>query len=72
MAGDSAPIHDRFLVLDNDIWLLGSSLNEFGERGTATVRLPYAPEPLENIERVWGDARPLEEFVTDCSGSPEP
>lgn len=67
MGGDSSPIHDRFLLIDEEIWLLGSSLNEFGDRGTATVRLPYAPETLRDLEFEWDHARDLDEFVADSA-----
>lgn len=65
MRGDSSPIHDRFLLIDEEIWLLGSSLNEFGDRGTATVRLPHAPETLRDIEHEWSCAPDLDEFLAD-------
>lgn len=37
MAG--AGIHDRFLVIDGRVFLLGSSLNKFGDRGTMMIQL---------------------------------
>jgi hypothetical protein len=40
MTGDRPAVHDRFFLLDGRIWLLGSSLNEFGSRGTMMVALP--------------------------------
>jgi hypothetical protein len=63
--GDRAPIHDRFLILDDDVWLLGSSLNEFGSRGTMAVKVPHPPPVLAMLEAAWGDADPLEKFVSD-------
>lgn len=34
-----AGIHDRFLIIDARVFLLGSSLNKFGDRGTMIVEL---------------------------------
>ena len=30
MAGKKPPVHDRFLIVDEAVWVLGASLNEFG------------------------------------------
>ena len=38
-------IHDRFVVADDDCWLLGSSLNSLGTAGTVCLRAPD-PEPI--------------------------
>jgi hypothetical protein len=43
MAGQKSPIHDRFLIVDDNVWVLGASLNEFGARGTLLMRLPKPP-----------------------------
>ncbi len=40
MAGAKSPVHDRFLVVDDAVWVIGASLNEFGSRGTLILRLP--------------------------------
>jgi hypothetical protein len=42
---NESPIHDRFLVVDNDVWLLGSSFKDFGKRGTMLVKLRN-PQPI--------------------------
>jgi hypothetical protein len=44
MEGRKSPIHDRFLIADGTVWVLGSSLNEFGDRGTLLLRLPTPPQ----------------------------
>ena len=43
MAGAKSPVHDRFLIVDETVWVLGASLNEFGNRGTLLLRLPTPP-----------------------------
>lgn len=63
MAGRRAEIHDRFIKVPEMIWHLGSSLNEFGSRGTMTMRIPN-PYPIEqSLEAAWERGCPLEEFV---------
>jgi hypothetical protein len=46
-------IHDRFILADGRAWLLGSSLNEFGSRGTMLLALPAPAEVSAEIESVW-------------------
>jgi hypothetical protein len=67
--GARAPIHDRFLMLGSEVWLLGSSLNEFGSRGTMAVRVPHPPPVLAMIDAEWQAADPLERFVSDRNGT---
>lgn len=40
MAGQKSPVHDRFLIVDGTVWVLGASLNEFGNRGSLLMKLP--------------------------------
>jgi hypothetical protein len=47
-SGEPPPIHDRFLIQDENVWLLGSSLNSFGERGTMAVLLAD-PTPVKTM-----------------------
>lgn len=57
-------VHDRFLCFGTDqAWMLGSSLNKFGERGTMMVRVPN-PEPLIHaLESVWRSSMTLEAWL---------
>ncbi|WP_207281781.1 VPA1262 family N-terminal domain-containing protein [Pseudomonas sp. FW300-N2F2] len=45
MTGAMPTVHDRFLVIDNDVWFTGNSLNSLGERAGMMIKLP-APEPV--------------------------
>lgn len=56
-------MHDRFLVVDVSVWLLGSSLNEFGSRGTMLVALPEPDAVTRRIEQAWTQAVPLEVWL---------
>lgn len=33
-------LHDRFIISDSEVWFLGSSFNEFGNRATCIARVP--------------------------------
>ena len=47
------PVHDRFLVIDGEVWLSGNSLSTLGERAGMIVRLPD-PEPvIRQLEAFW-------------------
>ena len=63
--GDSPGVHDRFLVIDGNVWFSGNSLNRIGERAGMIVKLPD-PEPVvERLESFWWQARPLSEWLAD-------
>lgn len=40
LRGKKSPLHDRFIVVDDEVYLLGSSLSEFGARATTLYRVP--------------------------------
>lgn len=56
MQGSPAEIHDRFLAIDEHVWMLGSSLNAFGKRGTMLVRLYEPRSVIDVLEEVWASA----------------
>lgn len=47
-----SPLHDRFIVIDKNVYILGSSLNEFGSRATTLFKVPN-PKVLINQANVW-------------------
>lgn len=49
---DKSPLHDRFIVIDEQVYILGSSLNEFGSRATTLFRVPN-PQPLIRQVKSW-------------------
>jgi hypothetical protein len=55
LRGDKSPLHDRFLVIDDEVYLLGSSLNEFGSRTTTISRVPAPEEMIDQAEAWWKD-----------------
>lgn len=53
------PIHDRFLVIDGDVWLSGNSLNKIGKRASVMLKLPDPTSVSERLERLFDKAQPL-------------
>ncbi|SUA50865.1 Uncharacterised protein [Oligella ureolytica] len=44
-----AKFHDRFLIVDNTAWLLGSSLNSLGTQPTMIIRIPNSSVVIDEI-----------------------
>ena len=63
MRGKKPDVHDRFLAVDKRIWFLGSSLNEFGSRGTMMLALPDPDAVRNDLLKAWNDAEALESWV---------
>lgn len=49
-------LHDRFIVTDKNVWFIGSSFNEFGNRATCIARIPDSTGKLiiKEIEKWYG------------------
>ncbi len=65
---ERSPVHDRMLVIDNDVYLLGSSLSEFGSRATTVFRVPDPRTLRDEVDTWWAraaalDAKPTERTV---------
>lgn len=63
MTGVRPDVHDRFLMVDEALWLLGSSLNEFGSRGTMLVAVPDPRAVSEKIQEAWERAIALDDWL---------
>ena len=52
-----AALHDRFIITDEKMWMLGCSLNEFGVRATTLIRVPqaYANKMIQTAEYWWNN-----------------
>ena len=57
LTGKKAPLHDRFIVADEQVWMLGCSLSEFGYRATTLIRVPkdYRQKLIDRAEQWWND-----------------
>jgi hypothetical protein len=87
MPGQKSPVHDRFLIVDGTVWVLGASLNEFGSRGSLLMKLPTSPvrstsgSPAFSVsssvfDAHWGTSDALSDWVkrraASRTGSPRP
>jgi hypothetical protein len=51
MTGTPA-VHDRFLVIDDKVWLTGNSLNSIGDRAGMMISVPEPSVVVEKLEEV--------------------
>jgi hypothetical protein len=61
-------VHDRFLVIDDKVWLTGNSLNSIGERAGMMIALPEPSAVVEKLNAIINDAqrtKGLSTWVTD-------
>lgn len=49
IGGNNGFVHDRFIIVDNNVWCLGASLNNLGDKDTVIVK---SPNPQAFIGRV--------------------
>ena len=57
--GKRPAVHDRFLVIDGDVWLTGNSLNAIGERASVMLKLPDPESVHARLEHLFDEAEPL-------------
>lgn len=50
-------LHDRLIIADEQVWMLGSSLNHFGAKATTLIRVPkaYRKRLIEKVEYWWSN-----------------
>ena len=65
LPGQPPAVHDRFLIVDNTVWLSGNSLNTIGDRAGMIVRLPDPAPVVERLEAFWRVSRTLSDWVSD-------
>jgi len=46
LRGDKSILHDRFIVSDKDVWYIGTSLNQIGDRVTVISKVPNSSNTL--------------------------
>ena len=53
--GDKPLLHDRFIIADDNVWMLGCSLNEFSVRATSLIRVPrdYRGKLIQRAKEWW-------------------
>lgn len=64
MTGENPISHDRFIVADNNVWIVGCSLNQLGGRAAVIARVPqgYAPKIIRQIKTWWNNDENMEDL----------
>lgn len=63
--GRDSSIHDRYLIVDNNVWHCGPSFNELGERVGVMVLLRDSLAVRRLVNKTWVRSTPLPEFWTE-------
>jgi len=66
---DKPAIHDRYLIVDGEVWHCGPSFNELGERLGVIVRLPDPLSVRRFVSKIWCRSLPLSAFWPECRKS---
>jgi hypothetical protein len=59
----ASSLHDRFLVVDDDVWMVGNSLNALGEKASMVVRLPNPDEVIERLQALVAKSPDLDTYM---------
>lgn len=63
LTGDKPILHDRFLVVDNNVWFMGNSLADIGQRASMVLKVPYPDTVIDELLTIQQTAVDLDEFV---------
>ncbi|MBU2859042.1 hypothetical protein HF290_00970 [Acidithiobacillus ferrooxidans] len=64
LSGKSPPLHDRFLVIDDEVLFLGNSLNALGERASLILSVPDSEPILARLRAMASLALPFETYAS--------
>jgi len=63
----ASSLHDRFLVVDDDVWFVGNSLNSLGEKASMIIRLPNPNEVIGRLHELSSKASTLDDYIGKLS-----
>jgi hypothetical protein len=58
-------VHDRFIVVDGQVWLSGNSLNNIGDRASVVIKIPNPQVVLEKLQPFIDGAKPFDVWLAD-------
>lgn len=64
LSGKTPPLHDRFLVIDDEVLFLGNSLNALGERASLILRVPDSEPVLAKLKAMASTATAFERYAS--------
>ncbi|PID21908.1 hypothetical protein CSV61_06730 [Sporosarcina sp. P3] len=59
-----SPLHDRFLIIDEIVYILGSSLNEYGSKATTLFKVPDPRHIQRQVDSWLKESPSLEEWIS--------
>jgi hypothetical protein len=62
-----AIVHDRYLIIDGDVWHCGPSFNEIGTRLGTMMKLSNPVAVRKLISKIWCRSSPINDFVRNNS-----
>jgi hypothetical protein len=65
----ASKLHDRFMVVDNEVWFVGNSLNSLGVKASMIVRLPNPDEVISQLEVLRQCAPSLADYIEEVDRS---
>lgn len=64
LKGKKSPLHDRYIIVDDDVWMLGTSFNEIGVRASSIIKLPKASAQRISAKlESWWTENQISEFI---------
>lgn len=64
LSGKTPPLHDRFLVIDDEVLFLGNSLNALGERASLILSVPDSEPILAKLKAMASTATAFESYAS--------
>jgi hypothetical protein len=64
LIGKTPPLHDRFLVIDDEVLFLGNSLNALGDRASLILSVPDSEPILAKLRAMATSALPFETYAS--------
>lgn len=64
LGGKTPPLHDRFLVIDDEVLFLGNSLNALGDRASLILSVPDSEPILAKLRAMASQALPFEAYAS--------
>lgn len=64
LTGSKPPLHDRFLIIDDEVLFLGNSLNALGDRASLILAVPDGDPIISNLRSMAATALSFETFAS--------
>ncbi|MDH0648739.1 VPA1262 family N-terminal domain-containing protein [Pseudomonas sp. GD03858] len=65
LTGRKTKLHDRFLVVDDDVWFMGHSFSSLGDAPALILKVPNADEVIQQLFALTKSAPSFEKYLRD-------